>query len=262
MKKIVLFVCIVLQVGQLYAADLSMKKNNLDLVTLPKKVLIIEPEIYVKELSVGGVAERVEDWSNTAKNNVIAVIDAQISQKRIFDKAVLPKDLEVEAVNLLEEHVALYDLVGFNAFYYGRGQVGGWDHKKGEFDYTLGAGLKEISEKTGADAAMFVVGEDYISSGGRKAARIFAALMGVVLPASPTFLSVGLIDLKSGDLLWMNYGTALDSKDLRKPEDVKKMLDEMLQYYPGRVSSVSKVTDQTGEVAKKDADTDIKTEAN
>lgn len=209
----------------------------MDVASLPKKILLIEPEIYVKELSVGGVAEKVDEWSVQAKTNVRSALTQQITSRRLFDKLELPDNMTPDELASLEEHVALYDVVGFNAFYYGRAEFDAWKHKKTDFDYTLGSGLKGLSEKTGADAALFIIGEDYISTGGRKAARVFAALFGVVIPASPTFLSAALVDLKTGDILWMNYGIALDSKDLRKQEDVNKMMNEMFLNYPGRVGS-------------------------
>jgi hypothetical protein len=237
MNKTLFMMLFVLMTPLAWSADTSIKNSHLDLNNLPKKILLIEPEIYVKELSAGGVAEKVDAWCTQAKTNVRNALDGQISSKRLFDKLELPQELAAEELASIEEHVALYDVVGFNAFYFGRAEFDGWKHKKTEFDYTLGAGLKVLAEKTGADAALFIVGEDYISSGGRKAARVFAALFGVVLPASPTFLSAALVDLKTGDILWMNYGTALDSKDLRNPEDVNKMLNEMFVNYPGRVGS-------------------------
>lgn len=220
-----------------WSADTSIKKAHLDLNSLPKKILLIEPEIYVKELSLGGVAEKVDEWCVKAKNNVRSALAAQISAKRLFDKLELPADLTTEEIAVLDEHVALYDVVGFNAFYYGRAEFDAWKHKRTEFDYTLGTGLKTLADKSGADAALFIVGEDNISSGGRKAARVFAAMLGVILPPSPTFLSAALVDLRTGDILWMNYGTALDSKDLRNAEDVNKMMNEMFFSYPGRVGS-------------------------
>jgi len=237
MKKILIALLMLSISAAAWSEDTSLKSSSLDLTKLPHKILLIEPEIYVKELSVGGVAEKVDDWSNQAKSNVRRALDQQISSKHLFDKLEVPSSLSTDETVSLDEHVALYDVVGFNAFYFGKSQFDGWKHKKKEFDYTLGDGLKSLADKTGADAALFIVGEDHVSSGGRKAARVFAALFGVVLPASPTFLSVGLIDLKTGDLLWMNYGTALDSKDLRKQEDVNKMMEDMFVYYPGRSGS-------------------------
>jgi hypothetical protein len=219
-----------------WSADTSIKKAHLDLGSLSKKIVLIEPEIFVKELSVGGVAEKVDEWSIKAKNNVRSALAAQIASRHLFDKLELPENLSPEEIASLDEHVALYDVVGFNAFYYSRAEFDAWKHKRTEFDYTLGSGLKTLADRSGADAALFIVGEDYISTGGRKAARVFAAMFGVVLPPSPTFLSAALVDLRSGDILWMNYGFAMDSKDLRIAEDVNKMMNEMFLNYPGRVS--------------------------
>ncbi len=238
MKKIL---CIALLLSSLstWAADNSMKSATLDLNNLPHKILLVDPEVLVKELSVGGLPEKVDEWSNQAKTNINNALNNQINNRHLFDKVDQPKDLPAEQVDAIEEHAALYQVVGFNALYFGKSQFDAWKHKQTEFDYTLGNGLTDLVDKTGADAALFIVGEDYISSGGRKAARVFAALFGVILPASPTFLSVGLVDLKTGNLLWMNYATAMDSKDLRKPEDVNAMIDDLFLTYPGRVSTTA-----------------------
>lgn len=235
---IVWFVFLGLLTLNAWSADNSLKSAYLDTKNMPKKVLILDPNVLVKELSAGGVAEKMEEWSLEAKKNVHAAIGAITAEKKLFEQVGVPTNLAEEEVMNLDEHVALYDVVGFNAFYFGKAQFDAWKHKKPEFDYTLGTGLKGLAERTGADAALFIVGEDYISSGGRKAARIFAALLGVALPASPTFLSVGLVDLKTGNLLWMDYGLALDSKDLRKQDDVNKMLQEMFAHYPASIAGM------------------------
>jgi hypothetical protein len=237
MKNSIVLGVLLLTSSLAWSADNSVKSMTLDLNNLPHKIVLVDPEVIVKELSVGGVAEKVDEWSNQAKTNINNALNSQIASKHLFDKVDQPTDLPPEQEAALEEHVALYDVVGFNAFYFGRAQFDGWKHKKTEFDYTLGNGLKELADKTGADAALFIVGEDHVSSGGRKAARFFAAVLGVYLPASPTFLSVGLVDLKTGNLLWMNYAVAADTKDLRKPEDVNAMMTELFAQYPGRVAA-------------------------
>lgn len=237
MKNKLVFLLLVLASSLAWSADNSVKSAALDLNNLPHKIVLVDPEVIVKELSAGGVDEKMDEWSKQAKTNINNALNNQIASKHLFDKIDQPQDLPAEQQAALEEHVALYDVVGFNAFYFGKSQFDAWKHKKGEFDYTLGNGLKGLADKTGADAALFIVGEDYVSSGGRKAARLFAAVFGVILPASPTFLSVGLVDLKTGNLLWMNYAVAADTKDLRKPEDVNAMMDDLFLQYPGRGAS-------------------------
>jgi len=219
---------------QVQAADLSLRNMHLNTNKLPKKVLLISPEIYVNEVSMGGVPERIEAWSEKAKGNVMDAIDAQIDANGVFQTIALPQGLSDAQLDNLDEHIALFDLVAGSAVSYGRGKAPGWHHKRNVFDYTLGDGLNELGNAIDVDAALFVIGQDYISSGGRKAARVFAALLGVILPPSPTFLAVALVDLHSGDILWMSYDVALDTQDLRKPEDVNEMLQDLFDSYPMR----------------------------
>lgn len=217
------------------ATDEGLRHVHLDLNNLPNKVLVIAPDIDVKELSVGGVSEPVEDWSNQARANVKAALDSQLSAQPLFEKLSLPTNMTLVETDNLDEHVALYDLVAGSAFQFANGISPAWKHKKDSFDYTIGPGLSGLVEKTGAEAALIIVGEDYISSSGRKAARVFAALMGIGLPGAGTFLTAGLVDLHTGDLLWMNYDIRIDTIDLRDPEDAKAMFDDLMRSFPGRI---------------------------
>lgn len=225
-----LFVCFA-QANSTFAADNSSRSMYLDLNKLPHKVIVIEPDVEVKEVSAGGVPEKIDAWSLQAKQNLASALEKQLVSKHYFEKVALP-ELSLESMATLNEHVALYDVVGQNAFFYGRAVFPAWEQKKKAFDYTLGNGLKDIGEKTGADAALFIIGQDYVSSGGRKATRLLAAMLGVVLPPSPTFVSVGLVELKTGNVLWMNYLMAADSEDLRKATDVDEILTEIFSKYP------------------------------
>jgi hypothetical protein len=228
--------CLCLIGGQGYAADTVALGASLDMQHLPQKVVVIEPRLEVKELSAGGVSERVDAWSEQAKTNVLNALSKHLATDPLFETLDVPQ-LSDEYHASLDEYVALYDVVGSNAFYFGKSQFPAWQHKKQEFDYTLGEGLGFLALQADAEAALFVVGEDYISSEGRKAARLAAALLGIILPPSPTFLSVGLVDLKTGNILWMNYVLAMDTKDMRKTEDVDALVDQLFKRYPGKNGS-------------------------
>ena len=196
----------------------------------PKKVVILPADITVSEISAGGVTEEVPAWSNSAKTNVN---NALKKFKQVdLDLTALPK-LEDTNQKIVDEHLALYDLVASNAAFLPRTPGGIWNHKATHFDYTLGNGLKFLREKTGADAALFVVGLDQISSAERQAAVVAAALFGVGIPLGVSFLSTGIIDLNSGDILWLNYAVSIGNKDLRKPEDAEAMVAELLENFPG-----------------------------
>ena len=196
----------------------------------PKKVIVLPADITVSEISAGGVTEEVPSWSESAKTNVNNALK-KFNQVNI-DLAQLPALPENEKI-AVDEHLALYDLVAANAAFLPRTPGGVWTHKATKFDYTLGDGLKFLRDKTGADAALFVVGLDQISSPERQATVVAAAIFGVAVPLGVSFLSTGIVDLNSGDILWLNYAVSIGNKDLRKPEDAEAMMAELLQDFPG-----------------------------
>lgn len=198
--------------------------------TLPGRILFVEPDVRVSEISAGGVVEEVPDWSRMANGHLRAAL-AGISRELNLTVLPLPA-LPAAEQEVLAQHVALYDLVAGSAF-----QVGGltepaWEHKKKMFDYTLGPGLAFLAPSTGADAALFIVGADFISSSGRKAAMVVGALFGVVIPTGFSYLTAGVVDLKTGDLLWLNYQVA-QTTDLRQASDADKLLRQVFASYPG-----------------------------
>jgi len=113
-----------------------------------------------------------------------------------------------------------------------------WKERAKDFDYTLGPGLAPLAEHTGIDAAMIVIGSDYISTAGRKAAMVMGVLVGALAGAAivpsggVSFVSVGVVDMRTGNLLW--FGTDQSgTTDFRNERDLHEMLDRMFQTYPG-----------------------------
>jgi hypothetical protein len=132
----------------------------------------------------------------------------------------------------VEEHLAIYEQVGSTAHALTFGTDPAWEHKRTHFDYTLGNNLKFLKELSGADSAVLIIGEDVESSGGRKTAAFFGALVGAVIPVGRSFVSLAVVDLETGDLLWMYY-TFSPSKDLKEPKEAALMVQEILTAYPG-----------------------------
>lgn len=199
---------------------------------LPKKVLMVSPDIRVSEISAGGVIEKVDDWSNQAKTHVLNALRRKTGAKGLFELMDLPQ-FSVQEKAILDQHVALYDVVAGNAFTYGRSLEPAWAHKHKEFDYTLGNGLASLSERTGAEAALIIVGQDFISSKERKVTIVLGALFGVGLPGGPTFVSAGVVDLKTGNLLWFNYDFTVATRDMREAKDVDEIIEAIFNEYPG-----------------------------
>ena len=199
--------------------------------TRPKKIVLLPPQVFVYELSAGGVPTRMADWEATARDNLSAAATRLAHDLNLFELTPVPP-LEAASLDQLEAHIGLYDRVAWSVFVYGRGEQAAWAHKKNEFDYTVGPGLAFLREQTGADAAMIVLGSNFISSGGRKAAFVAGLLLGVVMPLGQSFMTAGIVDLKTGDVQWMSFDSS-NSMDSRNSSDVDGLMRAFFKTYPG-----------------------------
>lgn len=196
----------------------------------PKKVLLLPPQMFVAEMSAGGVIQKQDDWTRQANENLLAATEAHARESRLFETVRMPKLTDEEA-DIVESHIGLYDRVASAIHAYGQGKDSGWEQKKSEWDYTLGDGLAFLREKTGADSALIFVGADIISTGGRKAAFTVGLLIGIAIPLGQSFITVGLADLKTGDIRWLSYDQSM-SMDSREAGEVESLVKDFFKTYP------------------------------
>jgi len=211
---------------------------------LPHKVLLVEPDILVHEVSAGGVVEKVDDWSKEASGHAVTAIEGVVQSQHLFELVRGPQLSNADKA-LLEQYTALYALVGASAYGASHSPYTAWRERAAQFDYTLGPGLTPFSEHTDVDAAVFMVGTDYISSAGRRAAMAFgilaSALTGAMMvPTSmPAFMSVGVVDMRSGDLLWFSSDIRTGSANLRDPAVMRSLMEGLFATYPGAVKAAN-----------------------
>jgi hypothetical protein len=200
--------------------------------TLPKKVVVLPIDIKVVEMTAGDVEETVPDWSKEANRSVFKAVSAAIARQQGMKEITAPQFSGASAANV-DEHLALYKLVVNTA------ARSSWQHKAKHFDYGIGSGLRALAEQTGADAAIIVYGRDYASTSGRKARAVAGNIPIVNIFTGPapqlghSFIRVGVVDLRTGDLLWMNSEYREGSTNLRDPNDAAKMVDAVFDWYPG-----------------------------
>lgn len=204
------------------------------LIAQPRRALLLPLSIEVKEMSAAGVQDEVGSWTEQAKGHIGAALASGRPQSGRFELTPLPT-LSVEEDAAVTEHIALFNVVAGSAL--GHTMIGpvaeAWRAKAERFDYTLGPGLSFLAERTGSDTALILFGEDVISTGGRKAAALVGAVFGVVIPLGHSFLIAGLIDLPSGDIVWMDYTLATGGETLLERADVDALLLELFSDYPG-----------------------------
>lgn len=104
--------------------------------------------------------------------------------------------------------------------------------RKGAFDWTLGPGVSEIAAGSGADYGLFLTNDDQYGSTGRKVMQVFAAMGGVSVISGNHKGFAGLVDLRTGDLVWLNADLQMGG-DVRTPEGAQKRVGELLKDFPG-----------------------------
>jgi hypothetical protein len=207
--------------------------------TLPSKVVVLPVDVQVIEVTAGGVEEEVPEWSAAASDNIARSVSAAIQADATLQEVGMPS-LAGESAEVVNEHMALYKLV------IGTASSIGWQHKIRHFDYGIGPGLAALQRKTGADAAVLVYGRDYVSTAGRKAKAVAGNVPIVNIFTGPapelghSFIHVGVVDLRTGDLLWMNTDYRKGATSLRDQQDSSKVVDSVFDWYPG-IESYRKV---------------------
>jgi hypothetical protein len=203
------------------------KESHLKLIALPLS-------IKVKEMSAGGIREEVGPWTQTAEGHIISSMRSGKPFAGKFDLIPLGA-LFADQQAKVDEHVTLFGVVAGSAMAHTmiNPVETAWQPKAKRFDYTLGPGLAFLRETTGADYALVLFGEDVISSGGRKAAFVAAALFGVGIPLGHSFMLAGIVELQSGDIIWLNYAFSPGSGTFRERADVDSILSELFADYPG-----------------------------
>jgi hypothetical protein len=217
----------------LAAAAPSAAATRIEAPARPPKVVVIPPDVRIYQLSAATMLE-VPEWSEEGEAHADGALIQLLDSNPGFERVDLPT-LSAEEQAIVDEHVALYDLVSASAQQ--AVTLGGqaWKHKRTGFDYTLGPGLRFLRERTGADQALFTIAADTEVTGGRVGMAFLAAAAGVAIPMGNTFISMGLVDLETGDIDWLNHRLA--GTNLRDKDNVLRYFDDVLCAYPnGRVS--------------------------
>jgi hypothetical protein len=205
------------------------------------KLLVLRPDVTVGSLTTGGMVEARADWTEQARANVIAALRAQ-QAGRGGKLEILERRSQLKGIS--EQEVA-----DFERLFYAVGQsivlhkyLGDYlPTKRGKGrDYTLGEDAVRLGQKTGYDYALFLHAEDQVASGGRIALGVLGLAGCVVGFCAPNIGGAtqldyaGLVDLKTGEVVWFNVVRAgsevpgIKFGDIRTPEGSAQMVERLL----------------------------------
>ena len=175
------------------------------------KLLVMRPDVTVGSVTTGGLVEPRADWTDTARTKLIAALRAQQAARggnvTILEKRNGLAGVDAETVAELERlHYAVGSSIVLHKY------LGAYlPTKRGKgLEYTLGEDAVRLGQKTGYDYALFMHAEDQVASTGRVAlgvlgiAGCFVGFCAPNIGGATQIDYAGLVDLKSGEVVWFN----------------------------------------------------------
>jgi len=221
------------------AQEKSAIRAGFVLVPGGKRILLIRPRVKVGAQSTGGMFEPNADWTDQARINIATALDA--AQGQLGNRVFTAPDPVGAAANTLAEYRALFstvaDAVITYQFFPGN-RLPTKKRKDAPFLWTLGPGIRNLPGAADADYILFLETEDHYGSAGRKVAQIFAAAAGVSVTSGLHKGYAGLVDARTGDLLWLNADRQMGG-DVRDGEGAVKRVGQLLKNFPGSAPGVA-----------------------
>lgn len=196
-------------------------------------ILLFRPKITVGSQSTAGMFEPNADWTAQARENLGAALAH--AQKALGNEVVVFADQIGPKADQLAEYQSLFSIVAQSVieFKFFPGNRLPTKKRQGVFDWTLGPGIAELAANTGCRYGLFIFTEDQFGSTGRKIFQLFAAMGGVGIVSGQHKGFAGLVDLSTGELLWLNADLQMGG-DVRTTDGAAKRAMQLLEGFPGR----------------------------
>lgn len=199
-------------------------------------VALVPPDVKVYQITAGEVREQMDEWSETARTNVLAAMRKRLGSGRVLTVREFDPAKSQAAREEFEDASPLFQAVALSAVLHTYRPETQFKTKMDRFDYSLGP-LPALAEASEADALVFVRAVDNISTGGRVARNVALVLIGaaagvVIIPqGGVTAMSAALVDARTGDILWFNTHASGGGHDLRDPASAETFVAQAFEAF-------------------------------
>lgn len=190
-------------------------------------VVLVEPDIELYAVGAGGVQEPRKAWTESARRLYPQAARDLLQAQGIALRPDFSLPADAGPDNRLRQLQLLNQAVSISILAYGRS--GTLRNKHGKFDWSLGPGVADLRQATGADYALFTYVRDSYTSGGRAAMRVLGfLLLGGDIGGGMQVGLASLVDLRTGQVVWHNL--LLDQTgDLRDPAGARETAGDLLK---------------------------------
>ncbi|HEX8420269.1 MAG TPA: hypothetical protein VF638_09685 [Sphingomonas sp.] len=199
----------------------------------PVRIVVVQSDIQVGSIGVGGVEEANADWTAMARVKLAAAIERQ---QRVFgNEVVVLAEQKGEQAKLVADYLALFKTVATEATTHELTRDGALPAMGDRVNWTLGPDMARIVASGGGDYALFVRMRDSFGTGERKAFRLLTGqVASMILEGTGVHQAfAALVDLKSGDLVWFNLDLRAGG-DPRNDAGAAKRIGQLFGGFPSR----------------------------
>lgn len=201
----------------------------------PVKILVFRPDVHVGSQSAGGLNEPNADWTAEARNQLGIALEKAQGQRS--NELVLMPELQGDQASLLADYRSLFKAVTDTVLAHRLFPGNRLPTKKDSFNWTLGSGASQLAQIGGGDYGLFIYTYDSYGSAGRKAAQLIGAMFGVGITSGVHTGYAGLVDLRTGELVWINADVQMGG-DVRDALGAEKRVSQLLEDFPQRAGAV------------------------
>ena len=183
--------------------------------------------------STGGLFEPNADWTAQSQENVERELTRL--QDSLGNEIVRFAFDGAPGTEPLQRYHALFGAVAGSVIEYQffRGNRLPTKKQEDDFVWTVGPQINDIAALEGFDYILILRTKDAFGSTGRKVLQVFGAMGGIAVTSGEHIGYAGLIEVKTGDLVWLNADLQMGG-DVRTPEGAQKRVGQLLEGFPGR----------------------------
>lgn len=200
------------------------------------RVVLFRPDVSVSEQSTGGLAAPNAGWTEEARDALTTALGKAQAERNIELK--LMPELSGDDAKLMAGYRKLFKAVADSVIKHRLFNLDPLPTKEEKFDWTLGEGTAALGALADADYGLFFYTADSYESASRRTARLIASALGAEAPAEVNMGYAGLVDLKTGNLVWINVDVKI-AGDVRSAEGAELRVSELLNGFPVRLDIAS-----------------------
>jgi hypothetical protein len=177
-----------------------------------KKIGVLSAGSYIFELGAGGSKELNKDWSKQAELNLEKISVDQLKLAG-YDAIIMKVDANTNAI-----------VKNFNDIQ--RDNLTRYVYSARKIEAPNSDTVLELLNREGLDALVLVRGIDHVSSSGRQALKVAAAILGAGVSSGIAHLELAMID-KSPAFVYYSHKYE-DGKDLRTESGTSYLFNEIM----------------------------------